>query len=61
MRVTSVEVSTSEAIITSRTAAKISTQFVTRGSSAVIMLECDEKTLARARVQYAKHQSTEEE
>lgn len=61
IRVTSVEVSTSEAIITSRTATKISTQFVTRGSSVVIMLECDEKALARARVQYAKHQSTEEE
>lgn len=61
VRVTSVEVSTSEAIVTSRTATKISTQFVTRGSSAVIMLECDEKALARARVQYAKHQPTEED
>ena len=61
VRVTSVEVSTSEAIVTSRTATKISTQFVTRGSSAVIMLECDEKALAHARVRYAKHQSTEEE
>lgn len=64
VRVTSVEVSTSEAIVTSRTATKISTQFVTRGSSAVIMLECDEKVLAHARVQYAKHakhQSIEED
>lgn len=64
VRVTSVEVSTSGAIVTSRTATKISTQFVTRGSSAVIMLECDEKALARARVQYAKHakhQSIEED
>ena len=64
VRVTSVKVTTSEAAITSRTDAKIATQFVTRGSSAVIVLACDEKTLARARVQYAKHakhQSTEED
>lgn len=61
VRVTSVKVTTSEAAITSRTDTKIATQFVTRGSSAVIVLACDEKTLARARVQYAKHQPIEED
>ena len=64
VRVASVNVATSEAIVTSRTATKIVTQFVTRGSSTVIVLECDEKVLAHARVQYAKHtkhQSIEED
>lgn len=64
VHVSSVKVTTSEAAIASRTDTKIATQFVTRGSSAVIMLTCDEKALARARVQYAKHakhQSTEED
>lgn len=64
VHVTSIKVTTFEAAITSHTDTKIATQFVTRGSSAVIMLECDEKALAHARVQYAKHakhQPTEED
>lgn len=61
VRVTSIKVTTYEAAITSRTDTKIATQFVTRGTDAVITVECDEKTLARARVRYSKHQPTEED
>lgn len=61
VRASSVKVTTFEAAITSRTDTKIATQFVTRGTDAVITVVCDEKALARARVQYAKHQSIEED
>lgn len=61
VRVTSIKVTTFEAAITSRTDTKIATEFVTRGTDAVIMATCDERALARAQVQYSKHQSTEED
>lgn len=61
VRASSVKVTTFEAAITSHTDTKIATEFVTRGTDAVIMVTCDEKTLARAQVQYSKHQSIEED
>ena len=61
VRVISIKVTTFEASVTSRTDTKIATEFVTRGTDAVIVVACDEKALARAQVQYSKHQSIEED
>lgn len=61
VRVTSIKVTTFEAAVTSRTDTKLATEFVTRGTDAVIMVTCDERALAHAQVQYSKHQSTEED